>query len=102
MNEYKEVNGTSYKQSTPKKVIDILEESRENHTRLLFDFGDVKTGKSWGEVYDIRGTVGRSSGSIKIPLLIKTTRSIGGCGLTDDCIVKITDIASKVVVYQLN
>jgi hypothetical protein len=99
--QYKEVNGTSYHKNTPQQVIDILERARENRTRLLFDFGDTKTGKSWGEVYDIRGTIGRSTGTIKIPLLIKTTRSFGGGGLLDHCIIKITNIKTKQVLYNI-
>lgn len=100
--KYTEVNGTCYHKTTPKQVIDILEEARENRTRLLFDFGDVKTGKSWGETYDIRGTIGRSTGILKIPLLIKTKRSTGGGGILDHCIIKITDIKTKRVLYDIS
>jgi len=39
--------------------------------------------------YDTIGTVGRSTGTNKIPLLIKTKRSFGGGAILDHCIVKI-------------
>lgn len=98
--DYKIVNGTFYKKDTPDEVIDILEDSRINKTRLIFDFGDIKTGQSWGEVDDIAGHVGRSTGNIKIPLLIKTSRSFGGGALLDNCIVKISLSKGKKVLYQ--
>lgn len=100
--QYQVVNGTFYNKATPKEVIDILEESQVNETRLLFDFGDVKTGKSWGETCDIRGRVGRSTGDIKIPLLIATCRSLGGGALLDDCIVKISLSKGGKVLYNIN
>jgi len=100
--DYKIVNGTFYKKDTADKVIEVLEQSREEKTRLLFDFGDTKTGKSWGEVNDIRGRVGRSTGKISIPLLIKTSRSMGGGSLLDNCIIKIQEISSGKILYQLN
>ena len=99
--DYIIVNGTSYKKETPQAIINILEDSRQDQIRLLFDFGDIKTGKSWGEDCDIRGVVGRScGGTYNIPLLIKTTRSHGGGALLDHCIIKITDIKTKEVLYQ--
>lgn len=100
--KYQEVNNTFYHEETPKQVIDILESARKNGTRLLFDFGDTKTGKSWGETFDIRGTIGRSTGNMKIPLLIRTKRSLGGGGLLDNCILKITDIETKKVLYDIS
>jgi hypothetical protein len=44
------------------------------------------------------GTIGRSTGTIKIPLLINNSRSFGGPGLLDDCIIKIT--VDKKTVYS--
>ena len=89
--KYKVVNGTSYNAETPDKIIEILERARQNNTRILLDYGNVETGQSWGEVYDIRGYVGRSTGEIKIPLLIYNQRSLGGEGILTSCIVKIVE-----------
>lgn len=98
---YKEVNGTSYHKETPDAVIIILEWSRETKTRITIDYGDIKTGKTWGEVYDIEGHVGRSTGEIKIPLLIKTSRSTGGGGILDHCIIGIYTAKGKKPLYKL-
>lgn len=86
--KYKVINETCYHIETPSLVVDILEASRQNKTRLKLYYGDTKTGVLWGDVVTCR--VGRSTGRIKIPLAIKQSRSMGGEGLLDHCIVKIT------------
>ena len=102
---YKIVNGTAYKEKTPDNIIQIIEEARnDRNIRLRFQWGDVSTGRDWGGVLNTAaGYIGRSTGSIKIPLLIKTTRSHGGESILDDCIVKIErkyDNGPYVLVYQ--
>jgi hypothetical protein len=95
---YKIVNGTAYRTETNDKIIEVLESARANKTRIRIFYGDQNTGKDWNEEWDIMGTIGRSTGTIKIPLLIKNSRSFGGGGLLDHCIVKIT--IDKKVVYK--
>ena len=95
---YKVVNGTSYHEETNDKVVSVLENSRINRKRIRIFYGDVATGKDWNEENDTMGTVGRSMGTVKIPLLIHNSRSIGGGGILDHCIVKITQ--GKTVLYQ--
>ena len=98
--EYKIVDGTYYHKSTPQEVVDILERSRKEGFRIRLYYGDKDSGKDWGERHDITGKVGRSTGSIKIPLLISTSRSSGGGGILDDAIVKIEKTPGKQVLYQ--
>jgi hypothetical protein len=88
--EYKIKDGTAYHKETRESVINALEYARKNNKRIRLFYGDVKTGKCWLEEYDTIGYVGRSIGDIKIPLLIKNRNSIGGPGILDDCIVRIT------------
>lgn len=82
-------SGTAYHIETPDRVCEILESARINRNRIQIYYGDVKTGKNWNQEYDTRGTIGRSTGTVKIPLLIKTSRSYGGGAILDHCIVKI-------------
>lgn len=96
--KYKVVNGTSYHENTPEEVVKILEYAMKTKERIRIFYGDTKTGKDWMEVYDTIGTIGRSCGRNKIPLLIKNSRSYGGGAILDDCIVKIT--INKKIVYQ--
>ena len=96
--EHKVVNGTSYHENTDDKVISILENSRINRKRIRVFYGDETTGRDWNEENDTIGTIGRSTGNVKIPLLIKKATSIGGGGILDNCIVKITQ--DKNVLFQ--
>jgi hypothetical protein len=100
--KYTEVNGTFYHADTSKDIINYLEVIKAKGFRVRFHWGDTKTGKDWGDTYDVCGTIGRSTGTIKIPLLINNARSMGGGALLDDCIVKITYANKKEggVLYQ--
>ena len=100
--DYKEVGGTFYKKNTPMKLIEVLERVREDRTRIVVDYGDIKTGRSWGEVNDIKGYIGRSTGEIKIPLLVFNSRSMGGGALLDNCILSIKTTKGSRTLYKLN
>lgn len=90
------VNGTTYHENTPDKVIEVLEKVRASRTRIQVDYGH-ENGQSWGERYDITGYVGRSTGTQKIPLLVHNSRSLGGGSLLTNCIVKIVTSKGKKV-----
>jgi hypothetical protein len=85
--EYTEVDGTFYDSRTPLAVARILERFRINRMRLKIHHGDSETGLAWGDSES--GRIGRSTGPVKIPLLVKNSRSMGGGAILDHCIVKI-------------
>lgn len=87
--EYKVANGTYYHIETPDAVIRVLEQYRGTQTRLRIFCGDVETGVAWTEEWHNMGRISRSCGRIKIPLLIANSRSLGGPGLLDNCILGI-------------
>jgi hypothetical protein len=58
-------------------------------------YGNPETGQSWHEESDVVGYIGRSMGSIKVPLLLEPGE-IGGPILQDQCIIRI-DSARKVL-----
>jgi hypothetical protein len=97
---YKIISGTAYHLDTPEQVISILENNRNNNNkqRIRIFYGNTETGEDWCEEYDIMGYVGRSTGSIKIPILLNNISSAGGAGILDHCIVKIT--IDKKTIYQ--
>jgi len=97
---YKLANGTYYSTMTNDEVINTIETAKQNRTRLVLDYGDVITGKSWNEVYDVTGYIGRSTGTVKIPILLYNSRSIGGGAILDQCIIKISESKGKKVLYQ--
>ena len=100
MKEYKTINGTSFDVHTPDEVVAILENARQNRTRLHVSLGDAATGRDWLESNDVFGFIGRSTGSIKIPLLIHNRRSLGGPGLLDHCIVRIRTSSGGRILWQ--
>ena len=97
---YQQYNDTCFHAETTKEMIMLLEHIRIRQTRCRFHWGDVKTGKDWGDVWDVKGRIGRSTGPIKIPILIYNARSMGGGAILDHCIVKITETKGGRVLYQ--
>lgn len=87
-------------EKTPSRVATLLNNLSMSQQRIRLVYGDTNTGKDWLEEYDVIGTIGRSSGTKQIPLLIKTSRSTGGGAILDHCILKIVDVKSKRVLYQ--
>lgn len=100
MKPYQIINGTSYDTRTPDEVIRVLESARLSRTRLHISLGDTTTGKDWLDEHDIIGTVTRSMGPVKVPLLIANRRSIGGGAILDYCIVRIRTAAGGRVLWQ--
>lgn len=89
------VNGTTYKDDTPKELVDLLEKWRVNRfdiSRIRIHYGDTKTGRPWGD--RLAGYISRSMGPVKIPILLCNRRSIGGEGLLENCIV-LVECANK-------
>jgi hypothetical protein len=51
--------------------------------------GDRETGREWHDEWHVAGTIGRSMGPLKVPLLIANKRSSGGGAILCDCIVRL-------------
>ena len=69
---------TIYHEQTPQSLRDLLERIRLNGWRVHFYWGDTETGQDWGDMYDVTGKLGRSTGPKKIPILLHNSRSLGG------------------------
>ena len=93
MKKYIVVNGTSFSENTTPRVAQLLNELRDSQVRITLDYG---------EVYDISGRIGRSTGTSKIPLLIHNSRSLGGGAILDDCIIGIKESRGGRVLYKLD
>lgn len=100
MEKREEQFGFWWSVNTPLKVRQVLANAYKFKYRVRVYCGDTETGQAWLEELDIIGRIGRSTGSEKIPLLIKTSRSHGGGGLLDHCIVAIQDVENKKFLYQ--
>ncbi len=90
-------SGTCYHADTPELVVEVLETVRKNQRKVRLFYGDTQTGQSWFDEHDVVGRIGRSTGSIKVPLLIEPGE-IGGPALLDQCLIRI-DTPRKVL-YQ--
>lgn len=111
--EYKTVNGTTYRKETPEKVIQALEDLlkdaqgvkwhlRTEIRRVCIEHGDTETGRAWNHPDDASqeaGYIGRSSGEIKVPILVHNARSYGGAAIMPEHIVRIRTAKGKKVLY---
>lgn len=95
-------SGTYYSNETPDELIRVLESLRGTTQRVKIYLGDGETGRDWMEEDSKIGKIGRSTGPIKIPILLRTTNSHGGGAILEDCIVKITTSPATLarVLYQ--
>ena len=89
-----------FNNETSDKVKECLEHCYNSKLRIRIWYGDTKTGVSWLEEYDTMGTIGRSTGQQKRPLLIKNSRSSGGGGILCHCIIRIDVISSRRTIYE--
>ena len=77
-------NDTHYDDDTPAEVINFCEQSRRLKNRLRIWYGITKgkhAGLAYDDEFETTGYVGRSTGSVKIPLIIHNARSLGGGSL---------------------
>jgi len=98
--EYKVVNGTYYDKRTPDDLVSVLESVRQKKERVVLVYGNVETGEVWESATTERGTIGRSTGSEKIPLLVRTSRSLGGEAILDYCILQVLKSRGGEIIYQ--
>ena len=92
-------NHTEVYENVNEKLINVLERYRKNNTRIRVWYG--AKGKVWLEEYDVTGRINRTSGRIKIPILVNNKRSFGGTELLVNCIIRIDDIEEKKTIYKL-
>lgn len=81
-------SGTCYQQQTSDQVIRLLEKLQNSGTEVRIYYGDTQTGQSCHDEFDVIGRIGRSTGSIKIPLLVPKGDYCGS-GLLDHSIIRI-------------
>lgn len=95
-----EINGTTYNDETPRAVVNALERAQRERFRVRVWYGNTDTGRAWAEEHDVTGYIGRSTGRVKIPLIVHNTRSMGGPGLLDHCIVRIDRTDTAETLYR--
>ncbi len=73
---------TWFDPGTDPRVARVLEDCRRRELLIRLVFGDTETGASWLDEHDVVGRVGRSTGSLKAPLLVRPGEDGGGAILT--------------------
>lgn len=99
--KYKQIGKLWFHEETAAKVCAAIRKAYDNEWVVKVYQGDIDTGKVWHEEYDRIGQIGRSTGSIQIPLLVPVGKHSGG-GILDHCIVglKIVDIGEWLYMHK--
>lgn len=90
---------TYFDPGTDPKVVAVLESRRQTGGKVRLVLGDTRTGKPWLNEFDVVGKIGRSGGSLKVPLLVEEGESGGGAILTA-CVLNIIDWKSGRTLYR--
>jgi hypothetical protein len=79
---------TYFDPGTDPKVATVLEQCRRRDLLIRLMLGDTATGESWLDEYDVVGSVGRSTGTLKVPLLLAPGEH-GGPAILTACVLAI-------------
>lgn len=90
---------TYFDPGTDPEAATVLESRRRTCGKVRLVLGDTHTGEPWLSEYDVVGKIGRSSGSLKVPLLVEDGESGGGAILTA-CVLNIIDWKSGRTLYR--
>ena len=82
-------------------LMTILLNSCVYNFRIRIWYGDPATGRSWNEVYCTMGRIRRTTGNIKIPILVNNSRSWGGGAVLMGSIIRIDDIEDKITLWKV-
>lgn len=83
-------------------LINILLRAYKYGFRVRVFYGDIHTGRSWNEEYDVTGKIGRTCGKIKVPILLKRKDSNYGGALLLSSVIRIDDIEDKKTLWKLS
>lgn len=81
---------TYFDPGTSPELAGVLEGCRKSNRKVRLVLGDANTGEAWLDEYDVVGTIGRSVGSLKVPLLVEAGESGGGAILTA-CVLAVIE-----------
>lgn len=103
LEDYTQVlHDTWYHKNTPKDLVRLLDALYQTKQRVMLVYGNIFTGVPWDldANNSNRGFIGKSSGSKRVPLLVKTSRSPGGDAILDLYILQIRDSRGGKVLYN--
>lgn len=83
-------------------LMDILNSVRHSKHRIRIWYGDKDTGRSWNEEYSVTGTVGRTCGIFKEPILLSNCRSYFGGAILVGSLIRVDDITSHRTLWKVS
>ena len=83
-------------------LMDILNSVRHSKHRIRIWYGDKDTGRSWNEEYSVTGTVGRTCGIFKEPILLSNCRSCFGGAILVGSLIRVDDITSHRTLWKVS
>lgn len=89
-----------FHKDTPLQVCDAIALAYARQLRVRIWLGDTETGTAWMEEHDVVGTIGRSTGQRKVPLLLERKTSVGGAAILTHCIVRLDRTDGAGTVYK--
>ena len=81
---------TYFDPGTDTKAARVLESCRRDSRKVRLMSGDTATGRCWLEEHDVVGRIGRSTGTLKVPLLIEPGAD-GGTAILTNCLLRIIE-----------
>lgn len=90
---------TYFDPATDPKAARILERCRENGAKVRLIQGDTETGRTWLDEHDVVGRIGRSMGTLKVPLLVEPDAD-GGTAILTACLLAIVDWKSGEFLFR--
>ena len=90
---------TYFDPHTDPSVRRVLETCRLARTPVRLILGNPRTGQSWLEEHDVVGTIGRSTGWLKVPLLVPQGEASGSAIQTAN-VLGIVDWTSGKMLYR--
>lgn len=90
---------TYFEPGTDPKAARALEACRREQSTVRLVLGDTASGRCWLGEYDVVGRIGRSTGALKVPLLIEPGADGGGAILTS-CLLRLIDWKSGRDLYR--
>lgn len=90
---------TYFDPGTDPKAARALERCRHNASKVRLVLGDTATGRCWLDEHDVVGRIGRSTGALKVPLLIEPGED-GGAAILTTCLLRVVDWDSGRDLYR--
>ncbi|WP_038214437.1 hypothetical protein [Xenophilus azovorans] len=90
---------TYFDPGTDPKAARALETCRRDGRKVRLVHGNTTTGRCWLDEHDVVGRIGRSTGTMKVPLLIEAGDD-GGVAILTNCLLRLIDWESGRDLYR--